>query len=200
MPVNGFDGHEQRKAYRNHHMPSCVTISGRHARKSDRRKFNPCNRHQDRNTHFRRLIMTHNNKLARAKSYANTQRSRACASFLDTVNTCANTQKSHAVSAILAHANVEPNTHRHVACASFFGMAVSTTDAFHMVAMPTILAAAKAEPNTHRCSAAAPTLGLHRRPSEYPPRRRVGHHKSCGNTKCHTNTQKTFVFPHSFLG
>lgn len=68
--------------------------------------------------------MTHNNKLARAKSYANTQRSRACASFLDTANTCANTQKSHAVSAILAHANVEPNTHRHVACASFFGMAV----------------------------------------------------------------------------
>ena len=52
MPVNGFDSHEQRKAYRNHHMPACVTISGRHARNTDRRKFNPCNRHQDRNTHF----------------------------------------------------------------------------------------------------------------------------------------------------
>lgn len=201
MPVNGFDGHEQRKAYRNHHMPACATISGRHARKIRPPQVQPLQpAPRSEHTFFRRLIMTYNNKLARAKSYANTQRSHACASFLDTANTCANTQKSHAVSAILAHANVEPNTHRHVACASFFGMAVSTTDALHMVAMPTILAAAKAEPNTHRCSAAAPTLGLHRRPSEYPPRRRVGHHKSCGNTNMTANAHTSTVFPHSFLG
>lgn len=143
-------------------MPSCVTISGRHARKSDRRKFNPCNRHQDQNTHFRRLIMAHNNKLAQAIS--------------------------------------PPNTQMMGACASFFGMAVSTTDTLHMVAMPTILVAARGESNTQSTHAAALTLGLHRRPSEYPPRRRVGHHKSCGNTNMTANTQRAPVFPHSFLG
>lgn len=88
----------------------------------------------------------------------------------------------------LAQAIPGANTHAAIACASFFGMAVSTTDARHMVAMPTILAAARGESNTHRCSAAAPTLGLHRRPSEYPPRRRVSHHKSCGNTMERANT------------
>lgn len=160
MPVNGFDGHEQRKAYRNHHMPACVTISGRHARKSDRCKFNPCNRHQDRNTHFfRRLIMTHNNKLAQAIPGA--------------------------------------NTHAAIACASFFGMAVSTTDTLHMVAMPTILAAARGESNTQVIRAAAPTFGLHQRVAEYPARRRVSHHKSCGNTNMTTNAQRAPVFPHS---
>lgn len=163
MLANGFDGHERRKAYRNHHMPACVTISGRHARKSDRRKFNPCNRHQDRNTHFfRRLIMTHNNKLAQAKSMPNTHEVIACASFLDTAIAVSNTQPTNA--------------------------------------MPTILAAAKTDSNTHPSSAAAPILGLHRRPSEYPPRRRVGHHKSCGNTNMTTNTHADTVFPHSFLG
>lgn len=151
-------------------------------------------------TFFRRLIMTHNNKLARAKSYANTQRSHACASFLDTASKTPNTQRRCAVSAILAQTSFTTNTQPSSACASFFGMAVSTTDALHMVAMPTILAAAKAEPNTHRCSAAAPTLGLHRRPSEYPPRRRVSHHKSCGNTNMTANAHTSTVFPHSFLG
>lgn len=195
MPVNGFDGHEQRKAYRNHHMPTCVTISGRHARKSDRRKFNPCNRHQDRNTHFRRLIMTHNNILAQATSRANTQPKGACASFLDTASFTSNTQRRCAVSAILAQAISYANIQRHRACASFFGMAVSTTDALHMVAMPTILAAASSVSNTQNGSVAAPILGLYRRPSEYPPRRRVSHHKSCGNTSNVSNTQKRDVSP-----
>ena len=144
--------------------------------------------------------MTHNNKLAQAKSYANTQRSHACASFLDTASKTPNTQRRCAVSAILAQTSFTTNTQPSSACASFFGMAVSTTSTLHMVAMPTILAAADDASNTQTAIVAALTLGLHRRPSEYPPRRRVGHHKSCGNTKCHTNTQKTFVFPHSFLG
>lgn len=117
MPVNGFDGHERRKAYRNHHMPACVTIfrpSRMKIRPPQVRPLQPAPRSE--HTFFRRLIMTHNNKLARAKSYANTQRSRACASFLDTANTCANTQKSHAVSAILAQANVDqiPTATSHV--------------------------------------------------------------------------------------
>lgn len=163
MPVNGFDGHEQRKAYRNHHMPACVTISGRHARKirpPQVRPLQPAPRSE--HTFFRRLIMVHNNKLAQAISY--------------------------------------PNTRQGNACASFFGMAVSTTGTLHMVAMPTILAVAKTDSNTHPSSAAAPILGLHRRPSEYPPRRRVGHHKSCGNTNIIPNVHTNTVFPHSFLG
>ena len=134
-------------------------------------------------THFfRRLIMTHNNKLARAIITANTQHIHACASFLDTASKTPNTQRRCAVSAILAQTSFTTNTQPSSACASFFGMAVSTTSTRHMVAMPTILAAARLEPNTQRGLAAALTLGLHRRPSGYPPRRRVGHHKSCGNT------------------
>ncbi len=100
----------------------------------------------------------------------------------------------------LAQAISPPNTQKMVACASFFGMAVSTTSTLHMVAMPTILAAANLGSNTQTMPAAAPTLGLHRRPSEYPPRRRAGHHKSCGDTKGDKNTQTVFVFPNSFLG
>lgn len=126
--------------------------------------------------------MTHNNKLAQANMLANTHDIPACASFLDTANKRPNTQWCIAVSAILAQASFESNTQQRIACASFFGMAVSTTSAHHMVAMPTILAAAQMVSNTQSSCAAAPTLGLHRRPSEYPPRRRVGHHKSCGNT------------------
>lgn len=100
----------------------------------------------------------------------------------------------------LAQARICPNTQPRVACASFFGMAVSTTDTLHMVAMPTILAAASSVSNTQSGSAAAPTLGLHRRSSEYPPRRRVGHHKSCGNTNMTANAHTGTMFPHSFLG
>lgn len=143
--------------------------------------------------------MTHNNKLAQAISIPNTQSSFACAPFLDTAKARSNTHLRSAVSAILAQANMGANTQRSPACASFFGMAVSTTCTRHMVAMPTILAATSFVPNTQLAGAAAPTLGLHRRPSEYPPRRRVGHHKSCGNTIPPTNTQVSFVFPHSFL-
>lgn len=99
----------------------------------------------------------------------------------------------------LAQAIYVANTRRLYACASFFGMAVSTTSTRHMVAMPTILAAVRGESNTQVTDTAASTLGLHRRPSEYPPRRRVGHHKSCGNTNMKTNTHTDTVFPHSFL-
>lgn len=144
--------------------------------------------------------MTRNNKLARAKSYANTQRSHACASFLRAAIGSSNTQAFLAALTILAQAKESANTQHGPACASFFGMAVSTTSTLHMVAMPTILAAAKHEANTQSFLAAAPTLGLHRRPSEYPPRRRVGHHKSCGNTNMTANTHTDAVFPHSFLG
>lgn len=88
----------------------------------------------------------------------------------------------------LAQAKRRPNTQGRLACASFFGMAVSTADTLHMVAMPTILAAADDASNTQTAIVAAPALGLHRRPSGYPPRRRVGHHKSCGNTIERANT------------
>lgn len=181
-------------------MPSCVTISGRHARKSDRRKFNPCNRHQDQNTHFRRLIMAHNNKLAQARLASNTWHVPACAPFLRAAIEDSNNHALGAALTLLAQAISPPNTQMMGACASFFGMAVSTTDTLHMVAMPTILVAARGESNTQSTHAAALTLGLHRRPSEYPPRRRVGHHKSCGNTNMTANTQRAPVFPHSFLG
>ena len=95
----------------------------------------------------------------------------------------------------LAQASERANTQPRCACASSFGMAVSTTDTLHMVAMPTILAAASSVSNTQSGSVAAPILGLHRRPSEYPPRRRVSHHKSCGNTSNVSNTQKRDVSP-----
>lgn len=139
--------------------------------------------------------MTHNNKLAQAELASNTQQWYACAPFLRAARHVANNQFPIAALTILAQANGWSNTQDSGACASFFGMAVSTTDTRHMVAMPTILAATKSDPNTHECSVAAPILGLHRRPSEYPPRRRVGHHKSCGNTSNVSNTQKRGVSP-----
>lgn len=144
--------------------------------------------------------MTHNNKLAQAKSKSNTQPNGACASFLRAAIGSLNTQPFLAALTILAQAKNGTNTQKCCACASFFGMAVSTTRARHMVAMPTILAAANPRSNTQTTRAAALTLGLHRRPSEYPPRRRVSHHKSCGNTNKTSNTQTRTVFPHSFLG
>lgn len=139
--------------------------------------------------------MTHNNKLAQASERANTQPRCACAPFLRAAIEVSNTQTYHVALTILAQAIKKSNTQTACACALFFGMAVSTTRTLHMVAMPTILAATKSDPNTHECSVAAPILGLHRRPSEYPPRRRVSHHKSCGNTSNVSNTQKRDVSP-----
>lgn len=100
----------------------------------------------------------------------------------------------------LAQARLASNTYNVPACAPFLGTAIAVSNTQPTNAMPTILAAAKTDSNTHPSSAAAPILGLHRRPSEYPPRRRVGHHKSCGNTDMKTNTHADTVFPHSFLG
>lgn len=139
-------------------------------------------------TFFRRLIMTHNNKLAQASERANTQPRCACAPFLRAAIEVSNTQTYHVALTILAQAIKKSNTQTACACALFFGMAVSTTRTLHMVAMPTILAAADDASNTQTAIVAAPALGLHRRPSGYPPRRRVGHHKSCGNTIERANT------------
>lgn len=100
----------------------------------------------------------------------------------------------------LAQANSASNTQGGHVCAPFLGTVIAVSNTQPTNAMPTILAAAKTDSNTHPSSAAAPILGLHRRSSEYPPRRRVGHHKSCGNTNMKANAHTDTVFPHSFLG